>query len=252
MKKNSLLNKVLLFIVTIQTILMGLLFIVQILRIYYGNNQTFTREICGKYLLQILPVIIMWIVVIIGSYIYYKKTKSFKENSPKMMNISKLQSLERICPNNDNAQLKKEANKRMIASIINIVVVIICSIMGLCYLVNPNHFIPSGNLLEQAIQMGIHLSPWIVISLISIIIRMLYVELSARTSIDIIKQIIKSEGKNSTKFEVSKNQQLILLVSRISIFAIAIIFIIIGSLNGGADSVLEKAVNICTECIGLG
>ena len=65
MNKNKKLNKVFLIIVSAQTLLMSILFIVQVLRIYIGNNKTFTREICGEYLLQILPVIILWFVIII-------------------------------------------------------------------------------------------------------------------------------------------------------------------------------------------
>ena len=30
------------------------------------------------------------------------------------------------------------------------------------------------------------------------------------------------------------------------------VFIVIGMFNGGMDDVLYKAINICTECIGLG
>lgn len=37
-----------------------------------------------------------------------------------------------------------------------------------------------------------------------------------------------------------------------AIVAIAIVFIIVGIFNGGADDVLLKAIAICTECIGLG
>ena len=39
---------------------------------------------------------------------------------------------------------------------------------------------------------------------------------------------------------------------RITLAMIAVIFIIIGIFNGGAEDVLKKAIAICTECIGLG
>lgn len=39
---------------------------------------------------------------------------------------------------------------------------------------------------------------------------------------------------------------------RIAIATVAVIFIVLGVLNGGARDVLYKAVMICTECIGLG
>ena len=36
------------------------------------------------------------------------------------------------------------------------------------------------------------------------------------------------------------------------VFVIAVALIIAGVLNGGARDVLVKAINICTECIGIG
>ena len=39
---------------------------------------------------------------------------------------------------------------------------------------------------------------------------------------------------------------------RLTLLAVAAALIVFGALNGGARDVLVKAVNICTECIGLG
>ncbi len=39
---------------------------------------------------------------------------------------------------------------------------------------------------------------------------------------------------------------------RIAVAALAIVFIVLGIFNGGMADVLSKAINICTECIGLG
>ena len=43
-----------------------------------------------------------------------------------------------------------------------------------------------------------------------------------------------------------------LWVVRGIVFAVGVTFLVIGILNGGAHDVLIKAINICTECIGLG
>lgn len=40
--------------------------------------------------------------------------------------------------------------------------------------------------------------------------------------------------------------------ARLVLAALALLFIILGVMNGGARDVLIKAINICTECIGLG
>lgn len=41
-------------------------------------------------------------------------------------------------------------------------------------------------------------------------------------------------------------------VARIAILCLGVLFIILGVMNGGSRDVLVKAINICTECIGLG
>ena len=43
-----------------------------------------------------------------------------------------------------------------------------------------------------------------------------------------------------------------LLIVRCALVAISLVFITLGVLNGGMRDVLDKAVKICTECIGLG
>lgn len=41
-------------------------------------------------------------------------------------------------------------------------------------------------------------------------------------------------------------------VVRLLLYGAAVVFILLGVMNGGLYDVLVKAVNICTECIGLG
>ncbi|MBR6027892.1 MAG: thioredoxin [Clostridia bacterium] len=39
---------------------------------------------------------------------------------------------------------------------------------------------------------------------------------------------------------------------RLALLAAAAALIVLGALNGGALDMLQKAVKICTECVGLG
>ena len=259
MKNNKLTDKLFLLIVSAQTILLGILFIVQILRIYYGNDATFTSDICAKYIKQILPVIILWVLLIIVSYVYFYQTNKNFKNISKSTNLMKLKTLEAICPtysegvlDNEYSLLKKETKKRKIASIINIVIVVLCSIMGIGYLVQTKHFESSGDLTSQAIQMTVHLLPWVIISFVSLIATSIYSEISAKTSIDLIKLIIKSAGKKEVITSTDIKKQKIINIARLALIVLSISFIIHGTYNGGASDVYQKAINICTECIGLG
>ena len=39
---------------------------------------------------------------------------------------------------------------------------------------------------------------------------------------------------------------------RLGLYVAAAVLVVLGVLNGGLRDVLVKAINICTECIGLG
>ena len=48
-----------------------------------------------------------------------------------------------------------------------------------------------------------------------------------------------------------KNKNKAINIARVSILALSVLLIVVGIFNGGAEDVLQKAINICTECIGL-
>ena len=254
MKNKNLINKILLLVMSFQTVLLGVAFIIQVLRIYFGNEKTFTREICGQYILEILPILVLWILLIIGSFIYFNITDFKYKNISKISNITKNTNLLRICPEIDDENIKLELNKikkkNIIACSILLGVIVLSIIMGSCYLLNIKHFDPKGNLFDQAVQMSAHLMPWIILSFAAFIGYVFYIEFNAKMSSKILLEVIKTNGK-VTKEELEKNNKYKVII-QVSILCIAVVMIIIGITNGGAEDVLQKAINICTECIGLG
>lgn len=62
------------------------------------------------------------------------------------------------------------------------------------------------------------------------------------------KQKITWYDKAALVFEDKR----VVLAIRISLAVIGVALVIWGSLNGNAQAVFIKAINICTECIGLG
>lgn len=263
MKQDKKLYKIFTIAVSVQTIIMGIFFIIQVLRIYYANNSIYTREICGEYLIQMLPIIIVWILLVVFSAFYFDTAK---EKLPKITNIAKLSYFENICPDSNNSDcnsnnsdcnsnsdseyiLKNEQKKRKIALLICFIITIICSLMGLLYLLNGDHFASNDNLSWQAIELAIHLLPWCIIAFGSFIVYVYYEERSAKRSIEVIKEIIKTNGKSE---KVKKENNKKINIVRISLFVVAIFLIVFGLINGDANGVLQKAINICTECIGLG
>ena len=92
--------------------------------------------------------------------------------------------------------------------------------------------------------------PWIVISFGSFIGYVFYIEVNAKKASNILLEVIRTNGKVK-KEEIEKNNKYKVIIQA-SIVCVAVIMIIVGITNGGAEDVLQKAINICTECIGLG
>ncbi len=59
-------------------------------------------------------------------------------------------------------------------------------------------------------------------------------------------------GMSGKASEASSGKARKLRIMRAAVFVLAAVFIIAGVFNGSMEDVLIKAINICTECIGLG
>ncbi len=56
----------------------------------------------------------------------------------------------------------------------------------------------------------------------------------------------------ATEREERRTDEKRIRFARLAVLALAVIFIIAGIINGSMEDVIIKAVNICTECVGLG
>ena len=67
-----------------------------------------------------------------------------------------------------------------------------------------------------------------------------------------LMDIYKKERENLSGSVNGEERARKLKTARIAVFAVAVVFVIAGIMNGSMEDMLIKAVNICTECIGLG
>lgn len=63
---------------------------------------------------------------------------------------------------------------------------------------------------------------------------------------------MKKGSSLSGSFKAAAENPGRIMTVRTVVLILAIVFIVIGIINGSAQDVFGKAVNICTECIGLG
>lgn len=154
----------------------------------------------------------------------------------------------------------------------------VCSVMAARYLANPAHF--ASRELESVIgRMLWHIAPWIFVGFACAILCECVRGRSFRREIDLAARSVKRasvenartdsgvprERKTYSGEEASienartgsgepceRKARPAKTAARVVAFALAVGLLALGAANGGMRDVLVKAINICTECIGLG
>lgn len=124
-------------------------------------------------------------------------------------------------------------------------VVAVCAAISLVYLTNRDHF-TSWDLETVMGQMLAHTLPWIIVSFAAAIVASFLCRRSMEREIGMLK------GISGNKAPEAAAKPSCVPYIRIALYVAAIVLIVLGINNGGMRDVLIKAINICTECIGLG
>jgi len=144
------------------------------------------------------------------------------------------------------ADARKQAAYRKRLQWLCCIILFVCTFSAFIYLSNINHF--SSWDLESVIgNMLIHVSPLILVAFVAAMITKYLCIRSVEKEILLLRHAACCTDKYTGTSE-SKNPALL----RTTLYFLAIVFIVWGVLNGGLYDVLVKAINICTECIGLG
>ncbi len=234
--------------------------------IYYSGKGTgviYSREIVGKKLSLIaIPLLFVVAAVIVGAIfpLVEKKPARDKDAALKML-TARLPEGESEEYKSAEKDLNKVKKIRLIIWLAALAVVLAAAIACLVYLFTAANF-KGADVNAEILKMVSNVLPWsfaaiIVCAGVSIYNGVL-VEKQLKAAKAMIKNgngQIKEQSKLNQKVEAVKavaSSNITLWVIRGVLFAVAITFIILGVLNGGAAEVLYKAVNICKECIGIG
>ena len=130
----------------------------------------------------------------------------------------------------------------------------LCMVPVLLYIGNGKHF-PEGNLEPVFYSLIGHVLPWTALGLAALMISTVLQEKSMQREIGAAKEQRKAENTDGIRPNVKPEKKKAgggVHALRIVLLVLAVLLIAAGIWNGGAGDVFGKAVNICTECIGLG
>ena len=250
---------------------LGVLFICSCYSIYKSGSSPFTRESIGEAFSRIAIPTYLTVAVVIGggilSVVLPKEEPRLVAFRSSWIVLSKLSG--KLDLNKLDGELKekieKERKLRRLLDNINVALLTFSAIAPLFYVLNPANFPAVSGEYNAEISHGMlvylaFLAPLAIYEVVYVIL----FDLSCKREIELTKVGIKEAGVSHVEYEchdcvmcrvsayLKKNKKPILLGIRIALVCYAIVFIVLGIANGGMADVLNKAVNICTECIGLG
>ncbi len=253
----------------ILTVLVAVVFIGEIADLYYSSLGTggpaYTPDALRENLIAPFVFLFLWVGVAIAAYVIFEVYPAPKSRASSKDNSRTLALLRGRIPEHGSSAEFIEARSningmRRVRVCVWSAAIVVCvagAIYVFVYLIDPAHYHPNA-LHDDAMNLVRHVISWTAASLVACFVAAGVEAYSVRRELDFAKIALKTGDKSTLPVPrvsrpVSKKTRTALLWTvRAAVAVVAVSFIIAGVGNGGADSVLVKAINICTECIGLG
>ena len=250
-------------VLSLALIVAGILFMIACARIYQGaykvNDQLYSREAVAMAFAPIAIPVYIALALLIGSFLLriFLPVENPKLSVEKQYDVILQKLLKKLdvdaCDEALRRDILKQRKLRKIHTMISFSLLAVCSIVFLCYGVNINHF-PLADATGSVRNAMWFFLPCLAIPFGYSVFAAYARKASVIKEIDLVKQAI-SQGCTATesKEEVPvKNRQKHINIARCAIICVAVGILVYGFVFGGTEDVLTKAINICTECVGLG
>ena len=280
-------NKKLIYLVygIVQSLLLlicGVALIWSALHIYDGGEGTYSRETVAAALKTIaIPLILCAVCIVAGGILTLVLPREAKKPRGEMHPAAAIRRMSarvdtESCPEAVKVLIKKEHTLRLISVVVAAVVCVTVAVPCCIYLFNLSHFDDIGEGLTEDIVSAMNfIIPAALLGLLAIGVTTFACYDSLKRELTLIKFAVKkyskkdktatasqtAEPKNplqklTQKFHLlvatKKRRTIALWLVRGGVLLVAIVFILLGIFNDGMNDVLQKAIRICTECIGLG
>jgi len=212
----------------------------------------YTREIAAEKFESIAPLFFAAVGFTAAGWVLAVKDDN-ADKPVKDAEITRNLTVARVAQPNE--AMKKERKKQKQLFWTGWVLFALCMVPIGLYIADGTHF-PEGDLEAMFAALALHVFPWAILGLGCLSISSVLQEKSMLRETAAAQARIKEEKEAGIQPEsrpkVRKKNTNAIRVLQIAVAIAAVAFIILGVYNGSAKAVLTKAVNICTECVGLG
>lgn len=244
------------FLFSVSILAAGICLMAACLTIYHSGDQPFSREAVATAFAAIdIPVYLCIAMAAAGLILEVifprpaQKTRPSRQTGLILRRYQE-QTVLTLCQESLRTAVLSHRRERKVRNQIGLAVTILCGAIFLSYGMNPHNFHRS-----QINESMIHAMYWFVPCCLIPFVYGIYLHSYTRKSMEAELRLLKSAPKESRiplpSPTVSKDGHGWVLL-RNAIFVLGIVILLYGYVSGGTADVLTKAVNICTECVGLG
>ena len=253
------------------TVVVGALFAWQVLSVLNSSadpildRKPFTREIVVEALSKIDLFFWLWIGAVVVGFVLWEVfplTEKAKKISPDLQYARLIDRLPATAPEGLEGEYAKVKDAQRLAFAVKIAGYALAAIAVLTtviYLCIPSNF-NNKHVTLEILDMAKVVVPVFVAAALLYAVGATLVKYSVKNTLPSLQKVTKGIKQNQSagaltlcnKIENFFDNKTVVLVIRIVLAVLAVALIIWGSLNGNMQAVFIKAINICTECIGLG
>ena len=241
-------------------VITGVCFVVAVCHLYFtGGDEPYTRERVGEYLRAIVIPIALTVVASVCGGVFSlflgvseKRKVGGVSYSLGRRALARVFAMNRECAACEKVQKERDI-RRLIYVITASASVFLLVLSFVLAVLIPEHTVEGFN--SHVFSAILIITPATVISIAGIFASLLLCSVSEMREYLIMKDALKLDPEAKTLGEGGEavfEKPRALLWIRVFIVTVAVIFIVLGAMNGGAYDVYAKAVALCTECIGLG
>lgn len=243
-------------VVSIATAIAGICLMAACYGIYTSGDKPFSREAVAAAFSPIaFPVYLCLILVIIGLLLdFFLPAEAKKIKSPKQTNVilRKLQAKTDLtqCDEQLRSSIEAQRKERKVTHILSIIVKLVAAFVFLSHALDSSNFHQS-QINHSMIRAMWVLLPCLIVVFIDALFTVHHCAGSMEKEISLLKQA-PAEAKIAPAATTRRDCAKVMTAARCIIIGIAVIILVYGFCAGGTADVLTKAINICTECVGLG
>lgn len=256
---------------SVLTGIVGILLIAMVCDIFFRIG-AYSRETVIEHLIWISAPLALWIAAAIGGFVVWKLFPEPAKRNLGQNTLYTLYRLRRRMPVSAEGDLIETAaavaKQEKLRKIVWWTCAGLCTAfaaVGLAYLLDFSHFPLDENgryINREILRMVLCVFPWVVAAFLLCIGGVVFESRSIKAEIPHLRQLVargtRIEAPAPNRFVTvmrklfGGDDAIALWTERGVLFVVGVVFVVLGAMNGGVGDLFDKAVNICTECIGLG